>query len=87
MSVSSDETTVTISLERLRELEACEAKVTAMKERDKQRFTILAEQKDPKEHAKRRLEHYHANREAILARRRELRKAKKEAAATATATA
>jgi hypothetical protein len=86
MSATPD-TTVTISLERLRELEACEKAVLAAKERDKQRFTILAEKRDPSEHAKRVLARYHENREAILARRRELRKAKKEAAAAVTPTA
>lgn len=84
MSALSDTTTVTISLERLHELEAYEATVLATKVRDRQRFAVLAEQRDPKEHAKRALERYHANRDTILARRRELRKAKKEAAAAAT---
>jgi len=82
MSATPD-TTVTISLERLCELEAYEKAVLAVKEKERQRFTALHEKQkqDPTGHAKRVLARYHENREAILARRRELRKAKKEAAA------
>lgn len=87
MSSTPSETTVTILLERLRQLEEYEAAVLADKEKTKQRFAVLqAKHKpDPAEHAKRVLERYHANREEILARRRELRKAKKAAAAATSA--
>lgn len=78
---------VTISLERLRELEDCEAKISAIKEKEKIRIEALRASQDSKEAAKRALERYHANRDAILARRRELRKAKKEAATAVTPTA
>ncbi len=83
MATSSEETatTVTISLDRLRELEACEATVKAAKERDRVRLEALRAKTDPAENAKRALDRYYANRDEILARRKEARKAKKAAAA------
>jgi hypothetical protein len=83
-SDSSTATTVTISLEQFQELKKYEEIVLAERERAKKRFAVLAEKRDPVEYAKHKLEKYHANRDAILARRRELRAAKK---ATATVTA
>jgi 16S rRNA G1207 methylase RsmC len=81
---SSTATTVTISLERLRKLEECEAMILAERARCKKLLATMVERRDPEEHAKKMLEKYHANRDAILARRRELRAAKKAAAAAAT---
>jgi hypothetical protein len=90
MATSSDgnTTTVTIPLDRLRELEACEAAVKAAKERDRVRLEALRAKIDPAENAKRALDRYYANRDEILARRKEARKAKKAATAgTPTPTA
>jgi hypothetical protein len=82
-------TTVTISAERLRELEALEAKLPdivakAKAERDKEKLAELhaARKADPEKHAKRALEKYHKNKEEINARRRELYKLKKATAGT-----
>ena len=85
--------TITIALARLHELETLESRLpelidaavaVALEQKKRERLSKLVG--DPKEHAKRQLEKYYANREAINARRRAAYKAKKEAAAT-TATA
>lgn len=55
----------------------------AAKEKERQRLAALRASQDPKENAKRALDRYYANREEILARRREARKAKKAAVAAA----
>lgn len=81
---SSTATTVTISLEQFQELKKYEEIVLAERARCKKLLATMVERRDPEEHAKKMLEKYHANRDAILARRRELRAAKKAAAAAAT---
>jgi len=80
--------TVTISLERLKELEALESNMPdiiakAKIERDKEKLAALhaARKANPAEYSKRVLEKYHKNKEEINARRREAYRLKKEAKA------
>jgi len=69
-----------ISIERLKELEALEAKrketFKKFRERDKE---------NPQEHSKRVLKHYYKHKDAINEKRRAAYKAKKEAEAAAKA--
>jgi hypothetical protein len=79
---------VTIPLTRLRALEDLEARLpalidaavtTALEQKKRERLTKLVG--DPSEHARKQLEKYYKNRDAINARRRAAYKAKKEAGA------
>lgn len=70
--------TVSISVERLRELEAAEAKLKKIKNYKKEH---------PEEHKKSSLESYYRNKEVINEKRRAAYKAKKEAEANAAALA
>jgi hypothetical protein len=77
---------VTISLERLKALEALEADLpniieNAKKEYSKERLKILSERHkaNPEAHRQHVIEKYHKNKEEINAKRRERYKAKKEA--------
>lgn len=79
---------ILVSAARFKELEALEASIPAMLEKShgngwKDRLKILdAKRKaDPEAYSKHKLEQYHKNKDAINARRRELRKLKKAAAA------
>ena len=69
---------VLVSAERLRALEALEAKQrdTLLKLREK-------DKENPQEHSKRVLKHYHKNKDAINEKRREAYRLKKEAEAAA----
>lgn len=73
---------VTISVERLRALEAM------AKSYDAERFRILREKDkaNPEAHAKRTQKYYEAHKDEINARRREKRRLAKEAAAEAKKT-
>ncbi len=84
-SDTDSSTTITIPLTRLRELEDLESRLptlleaaasAALEQKKRERLSKLVG--DPTEHAKRQLEKYHKNREAINARRRAAYKAKKE---------
>ena len=74
MAAEGSEKMVLVSEERLKALEALEAKqkdtFLKLRERDKE---------NPEEHSKRVLKHYHKNKDAINAKRREAYKLKKEA--------
>lgn len=72
--------TVTISLERLKELEMHEQKRMGFFERMKKR-----DEEHPEEASKRSLKYYYKNQEAVKAKRRERYKLKKEAEAAAKA--
>lgn len=77
---------VTIPAARLAELEAIEAKY---KSRNKGRLIMLRERQkaNPDTNRKRALDRYHEKRDEINARRRELRRQKREAEAAAATTA
>lgn len=84
MESPTDSATITIPLSRLRELELLESRIPAMVEaavaaalEQKKRERLSKLVGDPAEHAKRQLEKYHNNRDAINARRRAAYKAKK----------
>ena len=79
-------TPVTITLERLRELEELESSLpelldaavtTALEKKKRERLARLVG--DPTEHARRQLEKYYRNRDEINAKRRAAYKAKKAA--------
>ena len=77
---------VLVPLERLRQLEALEAKVT---EQRNQRLASLREKEkaDPEPHKKKVLENYHKNKDEVNKRRREAYKMKKDAEKKASGTA
>ena len=75
---------VTITLERLKELEKYEAKVKAKNAKDTIRL-MEYDKAHPEKVLERAKKYQDKNREAYNARRRELRKLKKEAAAEAGA--
>lgn len=86
--VADTSTTITVPLARFRELESLETRLpsimeaavsAALEQKKRERLSKLVG--DPSEHAKRQLEKYHKNRDAINARRRAAYKAKKEAGA------
>ena len=68
---------VLVPLERLRALEALEAKVS---EQRNQRLSVLREKEkaNPEPHKKKVLENYHKNKDEVNKRRREAYKLKKE---------
>jgi len=77
---------VLVPLERLRALEALEAKVT---EQRNQRLVSLREKEkaNPEPHKKKVLENYHKNKDEVNKRRREAYKMKKDAENKASGTA
>jgi hypothetical protein len=81
--------TVTISVERLKQLEALEADMPsivarAKAERDKEKLEALhaARKANPEVYSKKVLEKYHKNKDEINARRRDAYRLKKEAKKT-----
>jgi hypothetical protein len=74
---------VLVPLDRLRHLEALEAKVS---EQRNQRLSALREKEkaDPEPHKKKVLENYHKNKDEVNKRRREAYKLKKEIETKAT---
>ncbi len=81
--------TVTITVERLKELEALEASLptiieAAKRDHDRERLAKLRASETKEEHSKRILAAYHAKKEEINARRRAAYKAKKEASSKQT---
>jgi hypothetical protein len=85
---------VTISVARLRELEALEASLPeviakAKTERDKERLLVLHEKQksNPEPNRTRVLANYHKNKEEVNAKRREAYRLKKEAEAKAVSPA
>jgi len=83
MSSSDLSGCVLVPIERLRALEALEAKI---KESRNERLLLLREKEkaNPEPHKKKVLENYHKNKDEINARRREAYKAKKEVAKNET---
>jgi hypothetical protein len=88
MSTEPANELVTISVARLRELEALEASIPTLlektkAERDKERLTELSakNKENPKAHSDHVLKKYHQNKEEINAKRREAYRLKKEAQA------
>lgn len=86
MSASDISGCVLVPMDRLRQLEALEAKVT---EQRNQRLASLREKEkaDPEPHKKKVLENYHKNKDEVNKRRREAYKMKKDAEKKASGTA
>ena len=86
MGEPSTQEVVTISAEKLRELEAAQAKLKEQEEKKNENLKKLKNYKrNPETNRKTSLETYYRNKEAINDRRRAAYKAKKEAEAAALA--
>ena len=77
-ATTTDNVIVSVSAERLAELESIEAKYKVDQEKKKERLKMLEERQTPDSHRKQALKHYETHKDEINAKRREKRRLARE---------